>query len=154
MVIVKSKLTGKFLRQHSGSANDFNERIRWQVSKDKKFLESLPEKTAADLSRTEYWKIETPRKKAVLKEIHRRMYNAEALEARRYAGPGMALSSIGKWVGSDTAPECRTKAERRKAHHVLPEHLEIHEIIAGNLCLVNPDDDEDTKRKQMEDCKK
>ena len=86
-------------------------------------------------------------------EIHKRMYDAEPLEAGRYASPGSALSSIGKWIGSRKAPECRTKEELRTSRHVLPAHLEIHEIVAGNLCLVNPDDSEEIKRKKKKNCK-
>ena len=139
MVIIKSKLSGKFLRNHSGSANDFNRRIRWQVTGNKEFMFTLPPKIEED----KRWGYPTPRRKAISKEVHMCMYNAEALEARRYASPGSALTSIGKWVGRG--------AEGSK--YVLPEHLELHEIVAGNLCLVGPDDDEETKRRKEKNCK-
>lgn len=141
MVIVKSKLSGKFLRNHSGSANNFNGRIRWQVFGDKKFMASLPPKTAEDRK----YNADTPRSRAISKEVHMRMYDAEALEARRFASSGSAATSIGKWTGRHY--------RRGEGHHVIPEHLEIHEIVAGNLCLVSPDDDEETKRRKEKNCK-
>ena len=149
MVIVKSKLTGKFLRQHSDSANSFRRRKYYQVLEDKEFMASLP-KTRR--SHNHWIDPVTPGQKAINRETHDRMYDADAMEARRYTSAGSALSSIGKWIGSGLAPEARKGIEKRKAQHVLPEYLEIHEIVAGNLCLVNSDDDEETKRRKKEDC--
>lgn len=137
MVIVKSKLTDKFLRQHSGSANHFSYKKHVQVQNDKEFMASLPKPRR---SHNYYIEPRTEAEKAVSRERHNRMYDAEALEARRYANQGSALNSIGKW-------------NREKSKNVLPAYLEIHEIVAGNLCLVNSDDDEETKRRKKEDCK-
>ena len=137
MVIVKSKLTGKFLRQHSGSANHFNYKKHVQVRNDKDFMAGLPKPRR---SHNYYIEPATEAEKAVSRETHNRMYDAEALEARRYANQGSALNSIGKW-------------NREKGKNVLPAYLEIHEIVAGNLCLVNSDDSEETKRRKKEDCR-
>jgi len=140
VVIIKSKLTGKFLRQHSGSSNSFNSRIGWKVSGDRGFVKTLPAKIEADKE----WNKDTPRRKAIREEIHRRMYDAEALEARRFANKGSALTSIGKWGGAHYG---------KGGGYVIPEHLEIHEIVAGNLCLVNPNDDPETKQRKKRECK-
>jgi len=150
MVIVKSKITGKFLRQHSGSFNDFKSRIRWQVLKDKTL--ELPPKSMRDLNRGKYsdWYSNDPndeRQKAIKAEIYKRMYSAEALEARRYATPGSATSSVGKWRSGPP-----TKHLTKGRVYYLPDNLEIHEIVAGNLCLVNPNDDEETKLRKKEKC--
>jgi hypothetical protein len=153
MVIVKSKLTGKFLRQHSDSANNFNRRCRWKIQKAQKG--KLPPYPSGPWDDPKLQKQRDKHNLALAKLVHAEMYNAEALEARRYASPGMALSSIGKWIGGGLSPEAREARgiSSKKHQHVLPEHLEIHEIVAGNLCLVGSDDDEDEKRKKMEDCK-
>jgi hypothetical protein len=149
MVIVKSKLTGKFLRQHSGSANNFSRKKHYQILRDKEFLADLPE----DPFGYNFW-IEpaSDRQRAISRETHNRMYDAEALEARRFATPGSAISSIGKFVGSRFAPEARKARGIKTKQYALPEHLELHEIVAGNLCLVNADDDEETKRKKKKEC--
>lgn len=147
MVIVKSKITDKFLRQHSGSVNDFKRRIRYKVARNGVFMASLPPKT--EWERNWPYKETTKRQKAITLEVHKCMYNADALEARRYASPGSATASVGKW---------RTEAMKSKylvegRVYYLPDDLEIHEIVAGNLCLVSPDDSEELKRKKKEDCK-
>ena len=150
MVIVKSKITGKFLRQHSGSANNFKGRIRWEVLKDKTLI--LPPKSIDSQTRGEYsdWchSKKDERQEAIALEIHKRMYNAEALEARRYTSPGSARTSIGKWR---LGPPSKHFTEGHI--YFLPDNLEIHEIVAGNLCLVSPDDNEETKRRKKENCK-
>jgi len=148
MVIVKSKITGKFLRQHSGSANDFKSRIHWKVIKDKTL--KLPPRGKANQGKYSDWysRDNDERQKAIQLEIHRRMYDAEALEARRYASPGSATSSIGKW---DFTGPSRNITKSRV--YYLPDDLEIHEIVAGNLCLVNPNEDEETKKRKKENCK-
>jgi len=156
MVIIKSKLTGKFLKQHSGSANEFASNKRWQVRDDKKFMATLPPwRDSAYSPYYEYMcgKTSQEHSKAVNREVHNRMYCAEALEARRYATASSALTSIGKWNGGNLSVEGRKARNIKDEHYVLPEHLEIHEIVAGNLCLVNPDDDEETKRRKEKDCK-
>lgn len=156
MVIIKSKLTGKFLRQHSGSTNAFSRNRRWKVCKDQKFLDTLPPLTDKEHDHVPYsYSNEEPteRQKAIRRETHSRMYNAEALEARRFASPSSALTSIGKFIGSNKAPEARKAHGIKGRQYALPEHLEIHEIVAGNLCLVNPDDDEKTKRQKEKNCK-
>jgi len=146
MVIVKSKLTGKFLRQHSGSANNFARRTRWNVYKDKNFpADLLKEKEK------EYYPKDLEGSRRVTSEIHRRMYDAEALEARRFANPGTALTSIGKFDRFKDGPH-HNKRGTTFGTYFLPEYLEIHEIVAGNLCLVNPDDSEETKRKKEKEC--
>jgi len=150
MVIVKSKLTGKFLHQHSGSANHFRFRKHLQVQDDKEFMATLP---GTRRSHNYYIEPRTPGEKATARETHNRMYNAEPIEARRYASAGSALSSIGKWVGSSLAPEARKAQGIKDSRYVLPSYLEIHEIRGGNLCLVNYDDDDETKRRKEEDCK-
>lgn len=150
MIIVKSKLTGKFLRQHSGSANNFTRKKQWQVAADKEFVADLPE----DPEGYNYWQdLPSERRKAINREAHNRMYNAEALEARRYTTASSALTSIGKFTGSLLAPETRKARGITTRQFALPEYLELHEIVAGNLCLVNPDDDEETKRRKKEKCK-
>lgn len=150
MVIVKSKITGKFLRQHSGSVGDFRRKIRLKVMKDKTL--KLPAKSAADLKKGKYsdWysNENDERHKAVQLEIHKRMYDAEALEARRYASPGSAKTSIGKWYYHKPGQHMA-----KGATYYLPDDLEIHEIVAGNLCLVSPGDDEETKKRKKENCK-
>ena len=152
MVIVKSKITGKFLRQHSGSANDFKSRIRWKVATDKTL--KLPPKSIDDQNRGEYSDYYFSngkggeRQEAVDAEIHKRMYDAEALEARRYASPGSATTSVGKWHYHKPGQHMA-----KGATYHLPDYLEIHEIVAGNLCLVSPGDDERTKRRKKEECK-
>ena len=150
MVIIKSKVTGKFLRQHSGSANDFRGRIRWKVLKDKTL--KLPPKSMADQNKGKYsdWypNENDERHKAIALEVHKRMYDAEALEARRYANPGSATTSVGKWRNGGPS-----KYIAKSRVYYLPDDLEIHEIVAGNLCLVNPGDDEEIKKRKKEDCK-
>ena len=148
MVIIKSKLTGKFLRQHSGSSNKFNGRIRWKVAGDKEFVKTLPAKTEADKE----WRADTPRRKAIRQETHRRMYDAEPLEARRFASAGSALTSIGKFNRHPDGPK-HTGMSTTFGKYSLPEHLEIHEIVAGNLCIVDVNDDEKTKRRKEKECK-
>ena len=148
MVIVKSKITGKFLRQHSGSANAFSRKKHYQVMGDKKFTATLP----PDPEGYNFYRDPTSeRRKLINSEAHKRMYDADALEARRYASVGSALSSIGKWNGKSHFG--RDKVKKSEPVHVLPEYLEIHEIVAGNLCLVNPDDDDETKRRKEKECK-
>lgn len=149
MIIVKSKITGKFLRQHSGSARNLHMKTYYQVIKDKTL--DLPE----DDRKGNMYSFDTvsDRAKAIRKEIHKRIYNSDALGARRYASERSVLPSIGEWGGNDKAPECRSKAERKKAHYVLPDCLELHEIVAGNLCLANPDDTDKVKNKKKDGCK-
>jgi hypothetical protein len=149
MVIIKSKLTGKFLRQHSGSVNNFSRRMRGKMNKDREFLAGLPE----DPKGYNYWR-DTPsdRQKAINRETHNRMYDAEALEARRFANPGTAMTSIGKFNRFEDGPKHRKGRGTTFGTYSLPGHLEIHEIVAGNLCLVNPDDSEETKRKKEKEC--
>ena len=102
-------------------------------------------------SHNHYIEPATPTQKAISKEVHNRMYNADALEARRYASPGSALSSIGKWNGKTHFGKNRVKDS--EPVHTLPEYLELHEIVAGNLCLVNANDDDETKRRKEKECK-
>lgn len=151
MIIVKSKKTGKFLRHHSGSANEFSRRIYYQVMRDKKFTATLPP------AKKQHWdspydRRDDKRSQMIREEVHRRMYNAEALEARRYKNAGSAATSVGKFKRFDK-PVRRHRAPTRFGTYSLPDHLEAYEIVAGNLCLVNPNDDEETKRKKQEDCK-
>ena len=148
MVIIKSKLTGKFLRHHSGSANNFSRRKHYQVMEDKEFTADLPDNPEG----YNYWRDPpSKRQKAIRREAHNRMYDAEAIEARRFATARSAISSIGKWK-LWSATEERPANNRFTGRSVLPEHLEIHEIVAGNLCLVNFDDSEETKRKKKKEC--
>jgi hypothetical protein len=149
MVIIKSKITGEFLRQHSGSARALCRRIYYQVLRDETL--NLPKKRRDD----NWYSYRNPdkRENAILLEVHKRMYNAEALEAHRYANSGSALPSIGMRIGSSLAPEARSRAERCKRRYVLPENLEIHEVVGGNLCLVNSNDSPETKLKKKKQCK-
>ncbi len=154
MVIIKSKLTGKFLRQHSGSANSFTSKNRWKITKDEKFLSTLPPRGDRESDYGHYGPgTPTERQKKISREVHDRMYNAEAMEARRYATISSALTSIGKskWLGVTLAEQKRLGGTRLQ--FVLPEHLEIHEIVAGNLCIVDVNDDEETKRRKEKECK-
>lgn len=149
MVIIKSKITKKFLRHHSDSARALKRRIYYQVLEDKTL--NLPEKRRDD----NWYSYRNPdeREKAILLEVHKRMYNAEALEAHRYVSPGSALPSIGMRIGSSLTLEARSRAERCKRRYILPENLEIHEVVGGNLCLVDPNDSSKTKLKKKKQCK-
>jgi hypothetical protein len=154
MVIIKSKLTGQFLRQHSGSSNAFSRKRRWKVIKDQKFLDTLPKsgKNERDYGNFGPGK-PTERRRAITREVHNRIYDAEPLEAHRFATAGSALTSIGKFVGSRYGVEARELHGIKGRQYALPEHLEIHEIVAGNLCIVDVNDDEETKRRKEKDCK-
>lgn len=131
MVILKSKRTGKFLRHHSGSFNNYRWTMRWKIQKTRKAdLPPLPQGRWDDpefkLARYEY---ET----ALSELVHKEMFNSEALEARRYATVGSAKQSLYSFKK--------------------PDWLEFHEIVAGNLCLVNSEDDEAEKQRKKEDCR-
>ena len=123
MIIVKSKITGKFLRQHSGSATKFRLKTYYEVIEDRSL--DLPEDDGSYYVGTT--KELNDRQKAIRDEMRRRTFNADATEARRYANSGSALISIGTW-----AKDCITK----KARYVLPDHLELYEIVADNPRLI------------------
>jgi hypothetical protein len=153
MVIIKSKLTGKFLRQHSGSASNFHRRIRYksEVRKqaDKEIGTARPRGTWQE-PEVRAWNAEYD--KIINRITHGLAYNAEALEARRYTNSGTAMTSIGKFNRFKDGPKHHKGRGTTFGTYSLPEHLEVHEIVAGNLCLVNPDDSEETKRKKEKEC--
>ncbi|KPK10627.1 MAG: hypothetical protein AMJ56_07605 [Anaerolineae bacterium SG8_19] len=136
MIIVKSKITGKFLRQHSGSYNDFKTyRCRWKVLK--KHEGTLPKVPPGQWNDPEVIRKRGEREAIISELVHQEAFNAEPLDARRYASVGSAKQSLYShyWRDKDTS------------------WIEFHEIVAGNLCLVNPDDDEETKRRKEKHCK-
>ena len=152
MVIIKSRFTGKFLKRHSGSARNLRSKLGYRLQKEAEALMDRPRPRGT-------WK--NPEMKAWNADLggiterlaHEKMYSAEAIDARIYATKGSALSSIGQFVGSTFAPEARKARGIKGPQYDLPEHLEIHEIVAGNLCIVDVDDDEETKRRKKEKCK-
>jgi len=151
MVIIKSKFTGKFLKRHSGSSRNLRSKLGYRLQKEAEALMDRPRPrgTWKD-SEMAVWRADLG--KITERLAHEKMYSAEALDARVYATKGSALSSIGQWTGSSCAPEAR-KARGIRPRCALPEHLEIHEIVAGNLCIVDVDDDEETKRRKKKKCK-
>lgn len=74
MIIVKSKITGKYLKRHSTSYNKFRRSVYCRVCK----------KLSSD---------------EVNDMIHAEMFSAEPLEARMYHSEGSALNSVGKYKG-------------------------------------------------------
>ena len=133
MIIVKSKITGKFLKQHSGSARNLGLSTYCKVVTDESL--DLPEDDGSYYSGTS--KELNDRAQAIHDEMHRRMFDSDAMGARRYASKGSVLTSIGVWSGDDTPPEGRTKKQRKKFKYMLPDYLELHEV----------------KEKKKKDCK-
>ena len=152
MVIVKSKITGKFLRRHSGSYNHFRSKKGYDKTVVKRAREEMGcprPKGKWDDPAVKAWQEEY--NKIVGRLAHEAMFNAEAIEARVYATPGSATASVGVWNKAQWYENRDTGGKARV--YRLPEHLEIHEVVAGNLCLVNPDDDEETKRRKEKHCR-
>lgn len=112
MIIVKSKITGKYLRQRSGSFN--KQWMRCFYHKD------APRQKLNPYTPSQY----TPEeRKEMIKFIHGKLFDAEPLEARRYHSMGSCLSSVGSYRDG-------------KTHW--PENMEAFEIVAGNLCIIEP----------------
>ena len=118
MIIVKSKTTGKFLKHRSGSTRKLKHDTYHDIINDETL--SLPEDDGiyyVDVDGTT-----SPRVKAVSEEIHKRIFSADAIGARQYSSKASVLNSIG----------VRTE---KAAKYVLPDYLELHEIIDGSLQL-------------------
>lgn len=148
MVIVKSKITGKFLKRHSGSYHDFRRRTGHKTSKAAQKELGLPRPSGpwndpeVKAWQEAFYKIQG-------RLCHERMFSGEALEARVYANPGSALVSVGAWNRDENGKVTEIDGRLNR----LQEHLELHEIVAGNLCIVDVNDSEEDKKAKAKDCK-
>lgn len=108
MIIVKSKITGKFLRRHSGSYRNLNYDMLHKLFKNDEG------KTSSEQRK---------------KDVHEEMFNAIPFNARMYMHVSGAVFSVGKRL-SYVVPEMG-----RDNVCQLPEHLELYRITKSNLTI-------------------
>lgn len=126
--IVYSKITGKYLKRHSGSFRYFKRHLYYRL------LHNRPD----DFPKA-HGRYDSPSHKkqsnAVWKAVHKEIFNAEAKDARIYASRGSATASVGSSSWYLKAPEARSREEKKERVYHLTDHLEIHEIGRVEICI-------------------
>lgn len=125
--IVYSKVTGKYLKRHSGSFRYFRHHLYYKMLHDRP--DDFPKAFGN-------WDSPSRKKqsKAVWDAVYKEVFSVEAEDARVYASRGSATASVGS-SRITKAPECRTKKEKEDAVYHLPSDLEVHEIGRVEVCI-------------------
>lgn len=124
-VLVYNKNTGKYLKKHSGSANNLKQSLLYR---NKDYTKELVDKFGEDILSSWLNRKNHANKIAEIRDNY--LYNAPPEEARVYYSAKSALSSIGKLK--------HTKGKKGFTY-TLPDYLEIHEIKESFVCVMRPD---------------